>query len=301
MRDFDRTTALVVVDVQNDFADPKGSLSVAGGAGIIPFINATIATAAAAGAFVVYTKDWHPVHTPHFAPDGGIWPVHCVMDTWGSELHPALEVVGPVVHKGANGEDGYSAFTMRDPETGSTLPTDLAAMLRERGIGRVAVCGLATDYCVVATALDAVELGFATSLLLDGIRAVDLAPGDGDRAIGVMHTAGVEIVGGSHPTSATDRIVVENVNHPGRTSRVDATMYAAMRRALLAALPGAAPGLTQAEFVEAVKAHLPEDLFPGGDKVGWWSKTVQLDLEAKGVIVRERTTPLRWHRERPRG
>ena len=96
----------------------------------------------------------------------------------------------------------------------------------------------------------------------------------------------------------TERIVVENVNHPGKTSWVDATMYGAMRRGLMATLPDAAPGLTQAEFVEAVKAHLPAELFPGGDKVGWWSKTVQLDLEAKGKIVRERTTPLRWHRDR---
>jgi nicotinamidase/pyrazinamidase len=194
MHAFDPAAALVVVDVQNDFADPRGSLSVAGGHSIIPFINGQVAAATAAGAFVAYTHDWHPAHTPHFAPDGGIWPVHCVMNTWGAELHPALVVAGPVVRKGASGEDGYSGFTMRDSETGSTIPTELEGLLRERGIERVVVCGLATDYCVVATALDAVELGFETSLLLEGIRAVDLVPGDGDRAIGLMRTAGVEII-----------------------------------------------------------------------------------------------------------
>jgi hypothetical protein len=92
------------------------------------------------------------------------------------------------------------------------------------------------------------------------------------------------------------RIAIENVNHPGQSSTVDATMYGAMRTALLGALPAHAPGLTQAEMLEALKPRLPEELFPGGDKAGWWAKSVQLDLEAKDVIEREQTTPLRWHR-----
>jgi nicotinamidase/pyrazinamidase len=194
MQPYDPRTALIVVDVQNDFADPAGSLSVAGGAEIIPVVNAEAWTAIRAGAFVAYTQDWHPAHTPHFAPDGGIWPVHCVGGTWGSAFHPALEVLGPSVHKGANGEDGYSGFTMRDPVSGAEIPTELANLLRVRGIERVVVCGLATDYCVKATALDAVRLGFGTSLLMDGVAAVDLSPGDGEAAVSEMWHAGVLLV-----------------------------------------------------------------------------------------------------------
>jgi hypothetical protein len=92
------------------------------------------------------------------------------------------------------------------------------------------------------------------------------------------------------------RVTIENVNHPGHTSTVDAGKYHAMRAALLKVLPADAPGLTQAEMQHAVVPHLPDDLFPGGAKAGWWSKTVQLDLEAKGVIAREASKPLRWHR-----
>jgi nicotinamidase/pyrazinamidase len=186
-------TALIIVDVQNDFADPAGGLSVAGGDAILPTVNGEIAMAVSNGAIVVATQDWHPDTTPHFAKDGGIWPVHCVADTWGADLHPDLRLPdgAPVVRKGVKGEDGYSGFTTRDPETGTTVPTPLEPLLREAGIQRVVVVGLATDYCVKATALDAVRLGFETALLTDAIAAVDLAPGDGDRAIDEMAAAGV--------------------------------------------------------------------------------------------------------------
>jgi len=190
---YDSRTGLIVVDLQNDFADPAGSLSVSGGAAILPTINAEIAAATANGAIVVYTQDWHPESTPHFARDGGIWPVHCVAGTWGAELHPELIVDGPRVRKGTNGEDGYSGFTMRDPVSGETSPTELEGLLLERGVGRVVVCGLATDYCVKATALDAIRLGFETALLVDAVRPVDLAPGDGERAIEEMTSAGVTV------------------------------------------------------------------------------------------------------------
>lgn len=193
MEAFDPHSALVVVDVQNDFADPGGSLAVRGGADIVPLVNDAVAAADAAGALVVYTQDWHPPHTPHFATDGGIWPVHCVAGTWGAELHPELDVRGPRVRKGSHGEDGYSGFTMRDPTTGATQPTELEELLRERGVTRVAICGLATDYCVRATALDAVRLGFATVLLRDAVRAVDVQPGDGERAIRDLDAAGIAI------------------------------------------------------------------------------------------------------------
>jgi nicotinamidase/pyrazinamidase len=192
---YDPRTALIVVDLQNDFADPAGSLSVEGGAEIIPTINGEVRAAEAAGATVVFTQDWHPGSTPHFAKDGGIWPVHCVGGSWGAELHP--EVVAPDdavrLRKGANGEDGYSGFTMRDPETGETIPTPLEPLLRARGIERIIVCGLATDHCVLATALDAVRRGLDTALLEDAVAAVNLKPRDGDRAIRLMRQSGIHI------------------------------------------------------------------------------------------------------------
>ena len=187
---YDDRTALVIVDVQNDFADPAGSLSVAGGEAIVGRINDEVARALDAGAMVAYTQDWHPEVTPHFARDGGIWPVHCVGGTWGAELHPALRVEGERIRKGTGGEDGYSGFTMRDPVSGEESPTALEGLLRERHVGRLVVCGLATDYCVRATVLDALRLGFATSLLTDAIAAVNLEESDGERAIAEMLAAG---------------------------------------------------------------------------------------------------------------
>lgn len=191
--DFSPTTALIVVDVQNDFADPEGSLSVAGGAAAIPYINEQIRTALLAGSTVAYTRDWHPETTPHFAKDGGIWPVHCVADTWGSQFHPDLVVEGPEVRKGTDGEDGYSGFTVRDPETGRETSTGLDALLNDAGVTEAIVVGLATDYCVKETALDAARLGFAATVLADGIRPVNLSPGDGARAIADLVSAGVSV------------------------------------------------------------------------------------------------------------
>lgn len=195
MATYDPATAIAVVDVQNDFADPNGSLYVAGGEDVVPAANAEIARAVAAGALVVYTQDWHPAVTPHFEKDGGVWPVHCVVDTWGAEFHPGLDVVAhaPVVRKGTGGEDGYSGFTVANPETGERSATILEQILRDRGISRLVIAGLATDYCVKDTAIDATTLGFATIVLADATRAVDLAPGDGERALEAMAAAGVAI------------------------------------------------------------------------------------------------------------
>jgi len=190
---YDPTSALLVIDVQNDFADPRGSLSVAGGAAIVPIINRHVEAVLAAGGKVFYTQDWHPPSTPHFEKDGGIWPVHCVADTWGAELHPDLLVDGPVVRKGSNGEDGYSGFTMRDPETGETEPTELDDLLRAAGVTHVFVAGLATDYCVLSTALDARAHDYPTTVLGSATRAVDLAEGDGERAIEELRQAGVSV------------------------------------------------------------------------------------------------------------
>jgi nicotinamidase/pyrazinamidase len=190
---YDPRTALCVTDVQNDFADPGGNLYVSEGEKVAPIVNDEIGRALTAGAFVVYTQDWHPPTTPHFAKDGGVWPVHCVRDTWGSEFHPELTVSGPVVRKGTVGEDGYSGFTVADPRTGDRSATELDRLLRERGIRVLVVVGLATDYCVKATALDAVAGGYATIVPREGVRAVDLEPGDGERALEEMRAAGVVV------------------------------------------------------------------------------------------------------------
>ncbi len=191
---YDPKTALIVVDVQNDFADPNGALYVRGGEAIVPLIDQEIERATSAGAFVVYTQDWHPPSTPHFAKDGGIWPVHCVGATWGAAFHPDLLVAGPVVRKGSEGGDGYSAFSVRDPESGETSSTSTEGLLHERGVERVVLCGLATDYCVAESVIDARMLGFAVEVIGDAIRAVDLEVGDGELAITRMRDAGAEIV-----------------------------------------------------------------------------------------------------------
>jgi nicotinamidase/pyrazinamidase len=193
---YDDRTALVVVDVQNDFADPKGSLYVLGGEDVPAAANAAIAAAREAGAFVVYSQDWHPEHTPHFRIDGGVWPVHCVGGTWGAEFHPELDVADDAekLQKGTGGEDGYSVFTVRDPETGEEAATALERMLREHGVERIVLVGLATDYCVKDTALDARRLRFEVTVLADAVRAVNLREGDGARAEEQMRDAGAELV-----------------------------------------------------------------------------------------------------------
>ncbi len=195
MATYDGETALVVVDVQNDFADPAGSLYVQGGEEVVPVVNEQVELAVAGGAAVLYTQDWHPPDTPHFEKDGGIWPVHCVGGSWGSDFHPTLRVVDDArtIRKGTGGEDGYSGFSVRDPESGSEAETGLEERLRHRGVERVGIVGLATDYCVKETALDAVLKGFDTTVLVRGVRAVDLQPGDGERALEAVRESGARL------------------------------------------------------------------------------------------------------------
>ena len=190
---YDDHTALVVVDVQNDFADPAGSLAVPGATDVVAAVNVEVAAATVAGATVVYTQDWHPPRTPHFAIDGGPWPVHCVRGTWGAAFHPDLVVAGEAVRKGTGGEDGYSGFTMRDPTSGVDTSTGLDELLRARGVTRVTVVGLALDYCVKATALDAVDLGYACVVPRRATAAVEVVPGDGAAAEAELVAAGVEL------------------------------------------------------------------------------------------------------------
>ena len=193
MADYDASTALLVVDLQNDFADPQGGLYVRGGEEVLALANAEIGRATGVGALVVFTQDWHPPDTPHFAKDGGVWPVHCVAGTWGAALVPGLDVAGPVIRKGVGGEDGYSGFSVRDPVTGDEGTTGLAELLRSHRVERVVIAGLATDYCVKETGLDAIRQGFATTVLAGVARAVDLQPGDGDRALEELARAGADV------------------------------------------------------------------------------------------------------------
>jgi nicotinamidase/pyrazinamidase len=196
MARYDGATALVVTDVQNDFADPAGNLSVPGGADVVAAVNREIAEAREAGALVVYSQDWHPESTPHFAKDGGVWPVHCVGGTWGAEFHPDLWVMedAEFVKKGTGGEDGYSVFTVRDPATGQEAGTVLERILRTRSMRRIVVVGLATDYCVKETVLDGRRLGFEAFVPEDAVAAVNLQPEDGERALVAMRAAGAAIV-----------------------------------------------------------------------------------------------------------
>ena len=194
---YDARTALIVVDVQNDFTDPEGGLAVTDAEEILPEVNARVATCRSAGGLVVYTQDWHPERTPHFVTDGGPWPVHCVRDTWGAALHPDLIVDGPVVRKGVDGGDGYSGFSVRDPVSGDVKRTELGTLLEQHGAERVVIVGLAGDVCVAATAEDAAALGLATVVPLAATRMVELDPGDGERAVSRMRAAGVEVIDAS--------------------------------------------------------------------------------------------------------
>ncbi|MPZ65825.1 MAG: isochorismatase family protein [Pseudonocardiaceae bacterium] len=191
---YDPATALLVVDVQNDFAEPDGGLYVPGGEQVVETVNVEVTAARQAAAPVFYTQDWHPPSTPHFERDGGTWPVHCVQQTWGAELHPQLQVDGPVVRKGTGGEDGYSGFSVRDPVSGTESATRLGTLLEQAGVRRVVVTGLAGDVCVKETALDAVRLGYDVTVPLAATRFVNLAPGDDEAAIAEMQRAGVDVV-----------------------------------------------------------------------------------------------------------
>jgi nicotinamidase/pyrazinamidase len=179
--------ALIVVDMQRDFC-PGGTLGVASGDAIVPVVNRYIERFGAAGASIFLTRDWHPPVTRHFEPHGGIWPVHCVQGTPGAEFHPALasHAASVVVSKGMDpDQDAYSGFHA-EGDAGEPL----AAVLAGRGVQRLYIGGLATDYCVRATVLDAVREGFEVVVLGDAIGAVDLQPGDGDRALEEMRAAG---------------------------------------------------------------------------------------------------------------
>ena len=177
--------ALIVVDVQNDFC-PGGTLAVSHGDDVVAPLNQLIDQFLERGDPVFKSRDWHPPTTKHFAAYGGTWPVHCVQNTKGAEFHPALrdDPRIKIVSKGLGDTDCYSAFD----------ETDLAAQLRHQGVEELVVGGLATDYCVKNTVLDAIHKGFKVKAVDDAMRAVELHPGDGEKAIEEMRAAGAEIV-----------------------------------------------------------------------------------------------------------
>ncbi|WP_394943846.1 isochorismatase family protein [uncultured Ilumatobacter sp.] len=198
--EYDASTALIVVDMQNDFGHPDGTLFVEGGDQLVEPINNEISGAAQAGAVIVVTQDWHPPTTPHFIDDGGVWPTHCVAGTWGAELIDGLDPdsrASAVIRKGTKGEDGYSAFSMRQPGGDVDIPTGLAGLLRERGIKRVVVCGIATDVCVSATALSATKAGFDTTVLWGATRPVHADSATTAQVLDGFTDAAVTVIGRS--------------------------------------------------------------------------------------------------------
>ena len=186
--------ALIVVDMQHDFGDPSGALYVKGAEDIIAPIAQAIADTRSAGGYVIYTQDWHPEQTPHFADFGGLWPVHCVIESAGADLLPGIPLDGPVVRKGSGPEDGYSGFSVLHLPTGQNRETELSALLDENGIMAVTIVGLAGDWCVKSTAIDGIRLGYRVTVPLALTRFVELNPGDTEQAITQMRDAGVTLI-----------------------------------------------------------------------------------------------------------
>lgn len=181
----EKKRALIVVDVQNDFC-PGGSLAVAHGDEVVEPLNKLIDQFLASGEPVYETRDWHPENTKHFASYGGTWPIHCVQGTPGAEFHPKLNQDPRirVISKGLGDKDCYSGFD----------ETDLASRLKEQGVTEVWVGGLATDYCVKNTVLDALKEGFEVKAIENAMRGVNVTAGDDERALAEMREAGAEII-----------------------------------------------------------------------------------------------------------
>lgn len=180
-----RGDALIIVDVQNDFL-PGGSLAVPNGDETVPVLNDLLRRFAARSLPVYATRDWHPPDHCSFVAQGGIWPPHCIAGTRGAAFAPGLALAedAAVISKATGaGADAYSGFE----------GTDLDARLRAQGVGRLLVGGLATDYCVLNTVRDARRLGYEVLLMIEAIRAVDVKPGDGERAIAEMRELGARL------------------------------------------------------------------------------------------------------------
>lgn len=186
----ERGSALIIEDVQNDFC-PGGSLAVSGGDEVVPILNHYSVLFRKQGLPVYASRDWHPENSSHFKRAGGAWPVHCIQGTDGARFHPDLLLAEGtlIISKGMDpAQDGYSSF-----EAVTEHGVDFQASLQERGVTHLYIGGLATDYCVKNTVLDALRRGFTVTLLIDAVRGVDLAPGDAETAIRHMVEAGAEV------------------------------------------------------------------------------------------------------------
>lgn len=175
-------SALIIVDVQNDFT-PGGALPVPEGDKVIEPLNKYIQLFNNSGQIIIATRDWHPPNHKSFKEYGGIWPPHCIQNSWGAEFHPNLHLPKKtiIINKAYEiDKEAYSGFE----------GTNLDLILREKGIKRVFIGGLATDYCVKNTVLDALKLGYETILLLDAVKGVDVNEGDSEKAINEMVTKG---------------------------------------------------------------------------------------------------------------
>ncbi len=186
-----RKPALLVVDVQNDFC-PGGALAVPDGDAIVPRVNRAIELFERRGLPVLVTRDWHPPVTKHFKEFGGAWPAHCVQGTKGARFHRDLHLPKDalILSKGMDPEqDSYSGFQAYNGEG-----RDLESVVRDLGVDELFICGLATDYCVRATTLDATRRGIRIRVLGDAIKGVEVKPGDSEAAIREMRAAGVPFV-----------------------------------------------------------------------------------------------------------
>lgn len=178
--------ALLVVDTQNDFM-PGGALGVDGGDEIVPLVNRLVRQFHDAGLPIVFSRDWHPEAHCSFEEQGGPWPPHCVQGSIGAEFFPAIHIPEDaiIVSKASRAdEEAYSAFQ----------GTDLAELLNRKGVSRLLIVGLATDYCVLASARDALKKGFEIIVLEEGVRAVNVRPDDGRRALQELRKSGAEIL-----------------------------------------------------------------------------------------------------------
>ena len=181
--------ALLVVDVQNDFC-PGGSLALPEGDEVIPVLNRYLQAFQSAQLPIFVSRDWHPSVTKHFKAYGGAWPPHCVQGTKGAEFHPDLTLPkeAEVVSKGMDPDrDSYSAF-----QAYASNGTDFATLLRKQGVKRLFVGGLATDYCVKQSVLDAIREGFEAVILEDAVKGVEVAQGDSEKALQEMTKAGAK-------------------------------------------------------------------------------------------------------------
>ncbi|MDR1992643.1 MAG: isochorismatase family protein [Nitrososphaerota archaeon] len=219
------TDALIITDIQNDFL-PNGTLPIPNSQEIIPIINGYIKRFEAAQAHIITSRDWHPPNHTSFIPQTGPWPPHCVQNTFGAKFSPNLKLPpNTLINSKATKPDHevYSAFE----------DTNLSSELYKRGVKRIFILGLATDYCVLDTTLDACELGFETIVLIDAIRGINAEPGDVEHAMTTMHNSGADLATETDFSDEEDTLPVEQSTPDALAAKpsmlIDAKKKARMR------------------------------------------------------------------------